>query len=103
MQPLRRGALGSFLNTATTSSAMTLATLYLQGTLHRSPLEAAAMLLPFSLAVIVGSALAAPALRRIRPQPVTAIGRAVIAAADAWLAVFAARGWALSACVATAG
>src|SRR6266536_3321496 len=67
--PLRRGALGAFLNTATTSSAMTLATLYLQGTLHHSPLQAAAMLLPFSLAVVAGSALAAPTLHWIRPQP----------------------------------
>ena len=60
MPPLRRGAAGSFLNTAATSSAMTLATLYLQDTLHRSPLQAAAMLVPFSLAVVAGSALAAP-------------------------------------------
>ncbi len=47
---LRRGALGAYINTATTSSAMTLATLYLQDSLRRSPLAAAAMLLPFSLA-----------------------------------------------------
>ena len=52
--PLRRGAAGAFLNTAATSSAMTLATLYLQDTLHRSPLQAAAMLVPFSLAVAAG-------------------------------------------------
>lgn len=37
-QPLRRGAVGGFLNTATTSSAITLATLYLQNTRGRSPL-----------------------------------------------------------------
>ena len=66
--PLRRGAAGAFLNTAATSSAMTLATLYLQDTLHRSPLQAAATLVPFSLAVVVGSVVAAPALRRIRPS-----------------------------------
>ena len=103
MPPLRRGAAGSFLNTAATSSAMTLATLYLQDTLHRSPLQAAAMLVPFSLAVVAGSALAAPALRRIGPQPALATGLAVIAAADAALTVAAPHPWALSACAATAG
>ncbi len=101
--PLRRGALGAFLNTATTSSAMTLATLYLQGTLHHSPLQAAAMLLPFSLAVVAGSALAAPTLHWIRPQPAMAVGLAVVAVADAALTVAAAHGWAVSACVAAAG
>ena len=43
----QEGALGGFLNTATTSSVVTLLTLYLQNTLHRSPLQAAATLLPF--------------------------------------------------------
>jgi MFS family permease len=100
---LRRGTLGAFLNTAATSSAMTLATLYLQGTLHRSPLQAAAMLLPFSLAVVAGSALSAPVLRRVRPRRAMAAGLAVVAVADAALTVAAARGWALSACVAAAG
>jgi MFS family permease len=103
MPPLRRGAAGSFLNTAATSSAMTLTTLYLQGSLHRSPLQAAAILVPFSLAVVAGSAAAAPALRRIGAQPALASGLAVIAAADAALTVSAPRPWALSACAATAG
>lgn len=103
MPSLRRGAAGSFLNTAATSSAMTLATLYLQDTLHRSPLQAAVTLVPFSLAVVAGSALAAAALRRIGPQPTLATGLAVIAAADAALTVAAGHGWALSACAATAG
>jgi MFS family permease len=101
--PLRRGAAGSFLNTTATSSAMTLTTLYLQGTLHRSPLLAAAMLMPFSLAVVAGSGLATPALRRTGPQPALATGLAVIAAADAALTVAAPHPWALSACAATAG
>jgi MFS family permease len=100
---LRRGALGAFLNTATTSSAMTLATLYLQDTLRHSPLQAAAMLVPFSLAVVAGSALAAPVLRRIRPEPAIACGLAVIAIAVAALTMAAAHGWALPACAATAG
>jgi MFS family permease len=98
---LRRGAAGSFLNTASTSSAMTLATLYLQGTLHHSPLQAAAMLLPFSVAVVAGAALAAPAMRRLAAQPTMATGLAVIAVAEAALTV--APGWVLSACVAVAG
>jgi MFS family permease len=100
---LRRGTLGAFLNTAATSSAMTLATLYLQDGGHHSPLAAAAMLLPFSLAVVAGSAAAAPALHRIGPQPAMAAGLALIAVADAALTVAAAHGWAVSACVAVAG
>jgi MFS family permease len=103
LPPLRRGAAGSFLNTAATSSAMTLATLYLQDTLHRSPLQAAATLVPFSLAVVAGAALAAPALRRIGPQPALATGLAVIATADAALTVAAPHPWALPASAATAG
>jgi MFS family permease len=55
IRPLRRGTAGAFLNTAATSSAVTLATLYLQDTRHHSPLTAAAMLLPFSLAVVACS------------------------------------------------
>lgn len=101
--PLRRAAAGSFLNTAATSSAMTLATLYLQGTLHRSPLQAAVILVPFSLAVVGGSALAAPALRRTGPQPALATGLAVIAAAVAAVTVAAPHPWALAASVALAG
>jgi MFS family permease len=101
--PLRRGTVGAFLNTATTSSAMTLATLYLQDTRRHSPLTTAAMLLPFSLAVVAGSALAAPAFRWLRPQPTMATGLAMIAVADASLTVAAAHGWAVSACVAAAG
>ncbi|MGH3403329.1 MAG: hypothetical protein ACRDRJ_12665 [Streptosporangiaceae bacterium] len=54
---LREGTLGGLLNTATTSSALTLVTLYLQNTLRRSPLQAAVTLLPFSVAVIAGSSL----------------------------------------------
>jgi MFS family permease len=100
---LRQGAAGAALNTLTTSSAVTLATLYLQDTRGRSPLAAAAMLLPFSLAVIAGSAAAAPALARARPQRVVAAGLAVIGAADAALTWAAPSAWALPACVAAAG
>ena len=57
-------------------------TLYLQNTLRRSPLDAAAMLLPFSLAVIGGASLSAVLLRHYRPQFVITLGLAGIAAAD---------------------
>lgn len=100
---LRRGTTGAFLNTTATSSAMTLATLYLQDTRHDSPLAAAVTLVPFSLAVVAGSAVATPALHRIGPRPAMAAGLAVIAVADAALAAVAADGWAVSACAAAAG
>ncbi len=100
---LRQGALGGFLNTATTGSVITLVTLYLQNTLRRSPLEAAAALLPFSLAVIAGSAMSAVIQRRLRPQLVVAAGLAVIAAADAMLIPLAGRGWAVPVCAAAGG
>jgi MFS family permease len=101
--PLRQGALGGFLNTATTSSAITLLTLYLQNTLHRSPLAAAAALLPFSLAVIAGSALSAAAARRLAPPRIVAAGLALIAAADVALIPAARSPWAVPACAAVAG
>ncbi|MGZ4234213.1 MAG: MFS transporter [Solirubrobacteraceae bacterium] len=100
---VRQGALGALLNTAATSSVATLATLYVQNTLHRSPLTAAAALLPFSVAVIVGSSLAAPLLRRAPPQRVAAAGLAVIAGGDAVLILVASHIPALSACIAAAG
>ena len=61
---LRQGALGGLLNTLTTGSALTLVTLYLQDTRGRSPPVAGLTLLPFSLAVIAGSAAAAAVLAR---------------------------------------
>ena len=100
---VQQGALGALLNTAATSSVATLATLYLQNTLHRSPLTAAAALLPFSVAVIVGSSLAAPLLRRAPPQRVAAAGLASIAGGDAALILVASHIPALSACIAAAG
>ena len=99
---LRQGALGSFLNTATTSSVITLLTLYLQSALHRTPLAAGVALLPFSLAVIAGSGLSAAA-RRARPQWVVAAGLALIAGADLALIPAARSPWAVPACAAAAG
>jgi MFS family permease len=100
---LRQGAAGGLLNTATTSSVMTLVTLYLQDTLHRSPLAAAATLLPFSLAVIGGSSLAAWLQRRLTPQRVVTLGLATIAAADLALVWSAPVTWAVPVCAAAAG
>ena len=103
MRPLRQGAAGGLLNTLTTSSAITLATLYLQNTLGHSPLVAGLMLLPFSVAVIAGSALAAPALARWAPQRLVSAGLAVIAVCDAALIPAASSAWALPGCVAAGG
>ena len=100
---LRQGAGGGLLNTATTSSVLTLVTLYLQNTLQRSPLQAAATLLPFSLAVIGGASLSAALLRRYRPQLVVTIGLTSIAVADLTLIPSAAAPLAVSACAAVAG
>jgi MFS family permease len=102
-RPLRQGAAGGLLNTLTTSSAITLATLYLQNTRGHSPLAAGLMLLPFSLAVIAGSAFATPALARWRPQRVIAAGLTIIAVCDAALILAARTSWALPVCVAVGG
>jgi MFS family permease len=101
--PLRQGAVGSFLNTATTSSAITLTTLYLQDSKGRGPLQAGLLLLPFSLAAIAGAALASPALARWPPQRVIAAGLTAIGAFDATLIVAAESGWALPCCVVVGG
>jgi MFS family permease len=86
---LRAGSGAAFLNTATTSSAMTLVTLYLQDHVGQTPLQAGASLLPFSLAVIGGAALAPPTLRRLGPRLTVSAGLIVIAATDAALAAAA--------------
>jgi MFS family permease len=75
-----RGTGGSFVNTATTSGVATLITLYLQSTLGRSPLEAAATLLPLSASVIAGAAAAGRLIVRRARERVTAAGLALIGA-----------------------
>jgi MFS family permease len=102
-RPLRQGAVGSLLNTLTTSSAITLATLYLQDTLGRSPLATGLMLLPFSIAVVAGSALAAPALARWAPKRLVSAGLSAIAISDAALIWAADSTWALPVCLAAGG
>jgi MFS family permease len=105
---LRFGALGGLLNTATTSSVITLVTLYLQDSLGRTPWQAAASLLPFSLAVIAASIVAARIQRRAGPsrqvaRRLIAAGLALIAVADAALIPLAAQAWAVPVCAAAAG
>ena len=105
---LRLGAFGGLLNTATTSSVITLVTLYLQNSLGRTPWQAAASLLPFSLAVIAASILAARVQRRAGPSRLVArrliaAGLALIAVADAALIPLAAQAWAVPLCAAAAG
>lgn len=63
---LRWGAFASFFNTATTSSSSTVATLYLQDQLGLTPLRAAALLITFSILVVLGSFGA--------PKLITAVG-----------------------------
>lgn len=76
---LRTGTVVSFVNTATTSSAGVLVALYLQQQRGASPLEAGLSLLPFSLAVIVGSALAGPLARRLTGRRLASLGLAAVA------------------------
>ncbi len=79
---LRVGAGTAFINTATTSSAVTLATLYLQNARHVSPAAAGLMLLPFSLCVIVGAGVASRSLQGRDPAATMAAGLGLIAAGD---------------------
>ena len=66
---------------------MTLATLHLQDVGHVGPGVAGLLLLPFSLVVVGGAALAAPLLARHRPARVGALGLTVIALGDLVLAL----------------
>jgi MFS family permease len=75
---VRHGTAGAFVNTATTTGAATLLTLYLQGSLGQSPLQAAATLLPLSVSVIAGSILAARLLPRWSADRLAAAGLGVI-------------------------
>ncbi|MGY1772623.1 MFS transporter [Blastococcus sp. SYSU D00813] len=84
---LRWGVIGSAANTATTSSALTVATLHLQGPLGLSPLASGALLLSASLLVVVGSAVAPRVVARLGWAAALAAGLAVVAVACAVLVV----------------
>jgi MFS family permease len=90
---LRVGAATAFVNTATTSSVVTLATLQLQEAGGLSPSAAGFNLLPVSLGVVVGATGAAPAMRRFRPQTVLGIGLGGIAVGSAALIAVATGAW----------
>jgi MFS family permease len=100
---LRIGAAAAFMNTATTSSVMTLATLHLQDTRGASPAAAGVTLLPFSLCVVLGSALAARVLHRRHPGAGLAGGLGLIAVGDAALLALPVAEWLLPACLGVAG
>jgi MFS family permease len=82
---LRAGVAAAALNTATTSSAVTLATLRLQGEEGLGPGAAALRLVPFSVGVVAGAALAAPLLRRSGARTAIALGLTAVAAGVALL------------------
>jgi MFS family permease len=79
---LHAGAGAAFVNTATTSSAITLATLYLQNTRHVSPAATGLMLLPFSLCVVLGAGAAGRWFGTRDPALSMATGLGLIAAGD---------------------
>jgi len=100
---LRTAAAAAALNTATTSSAMTLASLYLQTTRGAGAASAGLRLLPFSACVVVGSTLATRVLRHRAPRVGIGIGLAAIALGDAVLLLLPAAEWLLPVGVAIAG
>lgn len=79
---LRTGTAVSFVNTATTSSTAVLTTLFLQQRLGFSAVAAGLALLPFSLGVVVGSAVSKPLGDRLTPRPLAAIGLTAVAAGN---------------------
>lgn len=79
---LRTGTVVSFVNTATTSSTGVLATLFLQEQLGVSAVGAGLVLLPFSLAVVAGSAASRPLGDRLPPRRLAALGLGGIAAGN---------------------
>jgi MFS family permease len=100
---LRTGTAASFANTATTSSVVTLATLYLQEARGLSATLAGFALLPFSLSVVGGAAAAARVLRRTSPRTGAAVGLGVIAVGDAALLASPAGAWVLPVAVGIGG
>jgi MFS family permease len=79
---LRTGTVVSFVNTATTTSAGVLATLVLQRELGVSAVGAGLALVPFSLGVIVGSALTRPLGARLTTRWLAVAGLGGIGAGN---------------------
>jgi MFS family permease len=76
------GTLGSFINTATTSSTSVLLTLSLQQQEALTPFQTGLVLLPLSIAVIAGSSVAAPVIKRFSRRTAITAGLALIAAGN---------------------
>ena len=76
------GAVGSFVNTAATSSPGVLLTLHLQGEQGLSAARAGAVLVALSLAVVPGSALAAVLVRRTSLRAAIALGLGLLASGN---------------------
>lgn len=85
---LRWGSLGSFVNTATTSSSITLAAIYLQKELALTPLRAAALLVTFSVLVVPGSLVSPRLVAALGSGPVLGVGLGTIAAGNALLTIW---------------
>jgi MFS family permease len=79
---LRWGAFGSFFNTATTSSSITVATFFLQDELGLAPLRAAAVLVSFSVFVVIGSLCAPGLIARLGGGRALGCGLGIIAAGN---------------------
>ena len=100
---LRTGTVAAFLNTATTSSAIAIATLERQRQQHLNPGAAAIRLIPMSLGAVSGAVLAGR-LQASRPHRVVlGWGLRTIACADVTLVATLAGSWLLPIGVALAG
>jgi MFS family permease len=100
---LRTGTIASFLNTATTSSSVAIATLELQRQQHLNPGAAAVRLIPMSLGA-VGGALLAGRLQAVRPHRIVlGWGLRAIACGDATLVATPGASWLLPIGVTLAG
>ena len=100
---LRTGTIAAFLNTATTSSAIAIATLELQQQQHLNPGAAAIRLVPMSLGAVSGAVLAGR-LHASRPHRVVlGWGLGTIACGDAMLVATLAASWLVAIGVALAG
>ncbi|MCU7728516.1 MFS transporter [Actinoplanes sp. KI2] len=84
---LAAGSLGSFVNTAATSSTAVLLTIHAQETAGLSALQAGLMLLPLSLSVVPGSVLAGPIMRRWGARRTIVLGLALLALGNAVVAL----------------
>jgi MFS family permease len=100
---LRTGTIGAFLNTATTSSAIAIATLELQRQQHLNPGAAAIRLIPMSLGAVSGALLAGRLQASRAHRIVLGWGLLTIACADATLVATLAASWLLAIGVALAG